>query len=189
MKMGHLLILTLLLVCGVGFVLHECGIGGVFAILSGTVVVLTMAFHWAVSHRYDGITGDIVQLVYVPLAVCLIVGIGVYLKSATKWFDFVPFDLDPHEAVVWAALDSFTVSVLVWLFPIGRRRVLGSGDGISCPDCGYRIDNIPSAQCPECGAPIVRDPVSFSVDGFGAKYRKFAGRARLRPSRVSRRKR
>jgi len=27
-------------------------------------------------------------------------------------------------------------------------------DGLSCHKCGYRVDNIPSANCPECGVPV-----------------------------------
>jgi len=30
--------------------------------------------------------------------------------------------------------------------------------GVPCPSCDYRIDNIPSPRCPECGADVSRVP-------------------------------
>src|SRR4051812_21878784 len=44
----------------------------------------------------------------------------------------------------------------------------GHANGASrhCIDCGYRVDNLPSDQCPECGRPFDRaDLLSTTRDG------------------------
>ena len=127
--------------------------------ICGVVTWIGVALYWWLlwrsSVKWNGVRVGLTVAAVLLCAICAAIVAGlIALATPNRNGDFAMF-----VATVLAILLWLVATVFLWRETAAERsaRLVGAGNAVTCPHCGYNLTGLHESRCPECGTKFTLD--------------------------------